>query len=200
LDIQNKINILIEILEFKNLKNFADKITNSNLDRAKGLSSGRIKKFYPSELAELINTYNVNEKWLLGTDSQILKNNLEENRTIKLDIINLDKKVENFLFFDKTLLKIENSEVFFLIKSFDNCLRNEYLLCKKTTSVDFSVNDSLILTINKKFQIKKIKDFIEKELCLVDYFDGNIEVKMTKDEVSNILFGRIERKILIDFL
>ena len=55
MNIQEKINTLLHILEFKNLKIFADHITNGNLDRAKGLSSGRIKKFNPCELKILIN-------------------------------------------------------------------------------------------------------------------------------------------------
>ena len=90
--IKDKINILIEILNFKSLKNFADKVIDGNLDRAKGLSSGRIKNLYPTELEKLINEFNINEKWLFGNETNIIKCFELENNVQKLLILDLNKK------------------------------------------------------------------------------------------------------------
>ena len=104
--IKDKINLLIEILNFKSLKNFADEVIDGNLDRAKGLSSGRIKNLYPHELKKLINEFNINEKWLFGNETNIIKSFDLENSVQKIDIYDLNKKVSSSFYFDINLLEI----------------------------------------------------------------------------------------------
>lgn len=156
MNIQEKINTLLHILEFKNLKIFADHITNGNLDRAKGLSSGRIKKFNPCELKILINNFNINENWILDIEENIFKNKIENN-LIKLNILNSENKITGFFYFDKKFLNISENDLF-LLKEFEDLNNCVYLLCKKTTADYITKNDDLVFLKNGKLSIKKISN------------------------------------------
>lgn len=176
MNVQEKINTLNHILDFKNLKIFADNITNGNLDRAKGLSSGRIKKFNPNELKILINDFNINENWLLDIEENIFKNNIE-NDLLKLNILNNENKITGFLYFDKKFLNISENNYFLLkeFEDFNNCI---YLLCKKILFSEIKDYDNYVFFKNGKLLIKKL----------------------TTQEDKHYVYAKIEKKISINSL
>jgi hypothetical protein len=176
LNVQEKINALNHILNFKNLKIFADNITNGNLDRAKGLSSGRIKKFNANELKILINDFNINENWLLDIEENIFKNNIENN-LVKLNIFNNENKITGSFYFDKQFLNISESN-FFLLKEFEDFNNCIYLLCKKITPIDIRDNNNFVFLKNGKLIIKKL----------------------TSEQDKHYVYAKIEKKISINSL
>lgn len=196
--IKDKINILIEILNFKSLKNFADKVIDGNLDRAKGLSSGRIKNLYPTELEKLINEFNINEKWLFGNETNIIKCFELENNVQKLLILDLNKKILNSYYIDVNFFEIEKDpHDYFLLKSFESFTNKSFLLCKKITECEFKKNLIVILNHDEKLTIASITNISKNLITLSKFNSKNEKEKVTKNYLSDSIYAIVEKSINI---
>lgn len=194
--IKDKINLLIEILNFKSLKNFADEVIDGNLDRAKGLSSGRIKNLYPSELEKLINEFNVNEKWLFGNETNIIKCFELENSVQKLQILDLNKNILNSFYFDINLLEIKKDfQDYFLIKSLENLTDKSFFLCKRITNCEFKKNLIVILKLDEKLTITTITNISKNLITLSKINTNNEKEKVTKDYLINSIYAIVVKSI-----
>ncbi len=194
--IKDKINLLIEILNFKSLKNFADEVIDGNLDRAKGLSSGRIKNLYPHELKKLINEFNINEKWLFGNETNIIKSFDLENSVQKINVYDLNKKVSSSFYFDINLLEIKKDiQNYFLIKSFENLTDKTYFLCKKITNCEFKKNMIVILNYDEQLTIRTIVNITKNSITLSKINTNNEKEKVSKDYLTDSIYAIVEKSI-----
>lgn len=177
MNVGNKITCLMKVLNFANLKDFADNITFGNIDRAKGLSSGRIKKFNPAELMLLINKYNINENWLLDDEENIFKENIIYDRTVKLDIYNIENRVIDFVYFDKNFLNYFNGD-YFVLKTSETLDNKIYLLCRKNFDISKVSNDFVYV-------------FLKKDKLIVKKYNSSL------DKIEDI-FAKVDKKISVD--
>ena len=201
MNIKDKINLLIEILNFKNLKNFADAVVDGNLDRAKGLSSGRIKNLYQHELEKLINDFNVNEKWLFGNDTNVIKCFELENRIKKINLYSLDNKIAFSYYVDITLFEINaDFQNYFLIKSLEDLTNKTYFLCKKCFEFEFKKNMMIVTNNEDKISIKKISNISKNLVTLSEINNSSQKEKVTKDFLFNYVYAIVEKTISLNSL
>lgn len=201
MDIKDKINLLIEILNFKNLKNFADAVVDGNLDRAKGLSSGRIKNLYQHELEKLINDFNVNEKWLFGNDTNVIKCFELENRIKKINLYSLDNKIAFSYYVDITLFEINaDFQNYFLIKSLEDLTNKTYFLCKKCFEFEFKKNMMIVTNNEDKISIRKISNISKNLVTLSEINNSSQKEKVTKDFLFNYVYAIVEKTISLNSL
>ena len=201
MDIKDKINLLIEILNFKNLKNFADAVVDGNLDRAKGLSSGRIKNLYQHELEKLINDFNVNEKWLFGNDTNVIKCFELENRIKKLNLYSLDNKIVFSYYVDITLFEINDDfQNYFLIKSLEDLTNKTYFLCKKCFEFEFKKNMMIVTNNEDKISIRKISNISKNLVTLSEINNSSQKEKVTKDFLFDYVYAIVEKTISLNSL
>lgn len=201
MDIKDKINLLIEILNFKNLKNFADAVVDGNLDRAKGLSSGRIKNLYQHELEKLINDFNVNEKWLFGNDTNVIKCFELENRIKKINLYSLDNKIVFSYYVDITLFEINaDFQNYFLIKSLEDLTNKTYFLCKKCFEFEFKKNMMIVTNNEDKISIRKISNISKNLVTLSEINNSSQKEKVTKDFLFDYVYAIVEKTISLNSL
>lgn len=201
MDIKDKINLLIEILNFKNLKNFADAVVDGNLDRAKGLSSGRIKNLYQHELEKLINDFNVNEKWLFGNDTNVIKCFELENRIKKINLYSLDNKIAFSYYVDITLFEINaDFQNYFLIKSLEDLTNKTYFLCKKCFEFEFKKNMMIVTNNEDKISIRKISNISKNLVTLSEINNSSQKEKVTKDFLFDYVYAIVEKTISLNSL
>lgn len=201
MDIKDKINLLIEILNFKNLKNFADAVVDGNLDRAKGLSSGRIKNLYQHELEKLINDFNVNEKWLFGNDTNVIKCFELENRIKKINLYSLDNKIVFSYYVDITLFEINDDfQNYFLIKSLEDLTNKTYFLCKKCFEFEFKKNMMIVTNNEDKISIRKISNISKNLVTLSEINNSSQKEKVTKDFLFDYVYAIVEKTISLNSL
>lgn len=201
MDIKDKINLLIEILNFKNLKNFADAVVDGNLDRAKGLSSGRIKNLYQHELEKLINDFNVNEKWLFGNDTNVIKCFELENRIKKINLYSLDNKIAFSYYVDITLFEINDDfQNYFLIKSLEDLTNKTYFLCKKCFEFEFKKNMMIVTNNEDKISIRKISNISKNLVTLSEINNSSQKEKVTKDFLFDYVYAIVEKTISLNSL
>ncbi len=210
---QNKIKILIDKLNFRNLIDFSDSIVGGKYNRALGLSCGRVKNFNKYEIDILEKKYNVNKNWLLfgtGPVFQIFtKENLDEF-VLKLEVINELQTVTDGYYFDKRVFKdLENGiERFLFIYSVkDDNLKNTFskndlLLCYnynfKQNKED--IEDGIyLLNINNKLVLRRLTNSITEhnKIFVSTDLENQTNEFVEKGKLPSI-FGKMIKTIKID--
>jgi len=200
MSIKDKMHVILAKLDFYSLSDFAQKVTNGNYDRAKGLNSGRIKNFNKKEIHILIQNYNLNREWLLFDSDDFYGKKSESNKSNRIMNLPLLNEPEECLYFDKFFLRdithIENCFCFIM----DNDAMSktieieDVVIFEKTKNREsFEIKDGLYLfRLNNNFFVRRVTHSIADEglvnlSCDNNYPTESFELKKLPEIVGRLV-------------